>query len=106
VYLFLYRLFKKKYHEELSPYAPQSLWRTARVQNNRQKTRAGSQLNKARKMEMCLNTFCFPFLLVGVVSWGVDCGVSDIPGIYASVKAAACWIDWAASCGLRRPERL
>jgi secreted trypsin-like serine protease len=57
-------------------------------------------------MEMCLNTFCFPFLLVGVVSWGVDCGVSDIPGIYASVKAAACWIDWAASCGLRRPERL
>ena len=29
----------------------------------------------------------------GIVSWGIGCGGSGTPGVYASVAEAACWID-------------
>jgi len=31
---------------------------------------------------------------VGIVAWGVGCG-DEIPGVYANVSQALCFIDWA-----------
>lgn len=31
--------------------------------------------------------------LIGLVSWGIDCGHRDYPGVYARVTAARAWID-------------
>ena len=33
----------------------------------------------------------------GIVAWGIGCG-SDVPGVYAKVSAATCFIDWATKC--------
>ena len=39
---------------------------------------------------------------VGVVAWGIGCGQAGVPGAYADVAKAVCWMDIAASCG--RPD--
>jgi len=34
----------------------------------------------------------------GIVAWGIGCGENGVPGVYADVSEAACWIDMAMSC--------
>lgn len=34
------------------------------------------------------------FVQVGIVAWGIGCG-EQIPGVYANVSQALCFIDWA-----------
>ncbi|CAB0039454.1 unnamed protein product [Trichogramma brassicae] len=33
------------------------------------------------------------YVQVGIVSWGIDCGGPDVPGVYASTLQARAWID-------------
>jgi len=35
---------------------------------------------------------------VGIVAWGIGCGEQGLPGVYADVAKAACWIDYAMTC--------
>lgn len=30
---------------------------------------------------------------VGVVAWGIECGIEDVPGVYANVIRFRSWID-------------
>jgi len=34
----------------------------------------------------------------GIVAWGIGCGEKGVPGVYADVSAAVCWIDYTMSC--------
>ena len=36
--------------------------------------------------------------MAGIISWGIGCGKADIPGVYASVRNALCFIDWDTKC--------
>merc|ERR1711910_210125 len=38
------------------------------------------------------------YVQAGIVAWGIGCGESGTPGVYASVSKALCWIDYAMSC--------
>jgi len=40
------------------------------------------------------------FVQSGLVSWGLGCGQAGVPGVYADVDKAACWVDWEVSCAL------
>ena len=35
--------------------------------------------------------------MAGIVSWGIGCG-DAVPGVYASVRNALCFIDWDTKC--------
>ena len=35
--------------------------------------------------------------MAGIIAWGIGCG-NGIPGVYASVKDALCFIDWDTQC--------
>ena len=37
-------------------------------------------------------------MLTGIISWGIDCGKAGVPGVYASVQKALCFIDYATKC--------
>ncbi|MCP3663431.1 MAG: serine protease, partial [Gammaproteobacteria bacterium] len=34
----------------------------------------------------------------GIVAWGIGCGENGVPGVYADVSQAVCWIDMVMSC--------
>merc|ERR1712147_591957 len=34
----------------------------------------------------------------GIVAWGIGCGENGVPGVYADVSKATCWIDQQISC--------
>ena len=36
--------------------------------------------------------------MTGIISWGINCGKKDVPGVYASVQKALCFIDFATKC--------
>jgi hypothetical protein len=38
------------------------------------------------------------YVQVGIVAWGKGCGQEGIPGVYASIADAYCFINWATSC--------
>ncbi|XP_023349460.1 enteropeptidase [Eurytemora carolleeae] len=38
------------------------------------------------------------YVQVGIVSWGVDCGQKDTPGVYSNLPLAVCWIDNVVMC--------
>ena len=38
------------------------------------------------------------FVLSGITSWGIGCGDEDVPGVYADVSKAICFIDFATKC--------
>ena len=40
----------------------------------------------------------FRHVLVGIISWGVDCGKKNVPGIYASVDHALEFLAWDKIC--------
>jgi len=40
----------------------------------------------------------YTYVQAGVVAWGIGCGEDNVPGVYASVPEAVCWIDYAMSC--------
>ena len=40
----------------------------------------------------------FRYILTGITSWGIDCGKEGVPGVYASVQKALCFIDYATKC--------
>merc|ERR1712080_796364 len=40
----------------------------------------------------------YTYVQAGVVAWGIGCGEDNVPGVYASVAEAVCWIDYAMSC--------
>merc|ERR1719147_574882 len=40
----------------------------------------------------------YTYIQTGVVAWGIGCGENNVPGVYASVSEAVCWIDLAMSC--------
>jgi len=37
------------------------------------------------------------YVQTGIVAWGVGCG-GEVPAVYADVKKAMCFIDWATRC--------
>jgi secreted trypsin-like serine protease len=39
------------------------------------------------------------YVQVGIVAWGIGCG-EQIPGVYANVSQALCFIDWATRYNL------
>ena len=43
------------------------------------------------------NLFVLLLFQVGITSWGIGC-YDDIPGVYADVTKATCFIDWASKC--------
>ena len=38
------------------------------------------------------------YVLAGIVSWGLECGKKDVPGVYADVTQGLCFIDYATKC--------
>jgi len=38
------------------------------------------------------------YVQAGIVAWGIGCGETGTPGVYASVSQAVCWIDYVMSC--------
>jgi len=40
------------------------------------------------------------YVQAGIVSWGLGCGQDGVPGVYADVDNAMCWVDWEVSCAL------
>jgi len=39
------------------------------------------------------------FVQVGIVAWGIGCG-QGVPGVYTSLSAIGCWIDYELKCNL------
>ena len=44
-----------------------------------------------------LKTFFF-LSQTGIIAWGVECGINGVPGVYANVSDALCFIDYATKC--------
>ena len=42
--------------------------------------------------------YCFRYVIAGITAWGMGCGEEDVPGAYAGVADAVCWIHWATYC--------
>ena len=38
------------------------------------------------------------YVQAGIVAWGIGCGENNVPGVYADVSKAVCWIDQQLTC--------
>jgi len=38
------------------------------------------------------------YVQAGIVAWGIGCGENGVPGVYADVSKATCWIDQQITC--------
>merc|ERR1719410_2098775 len=38
------------------------------------------------------------YVQAGIVAWGIGCGENNVPGVYADVSKATCWIDQQLTC--------
>merc|ERR1711971_249510 len=38
------------------------------------------------------------YVQTGIIAWGVECGINGVPGVYANVSDALCFIDYATKC--------
>jgi len=54
---------------------------------------------------VCKNTGG-PWYQAGIVSWGIGCGESSTPAVYANVAKASCWIDEEVKCFLNQEESI
>jgi len=43
------------------------------------------------------------YIQTGIIAWGVECGLA-VPGVYANVSKALCFIDYATRCGTEDPQ--
>merc|ERR1712184_209085 len=43
------------------------------------------------------NNYPTHYVQTGIVAWGIGCG-SEVPGVYADVSQAMCFIDWSTKC--------
>jgi len=43
------------------------------------------------------NSYPTHYVQTGIVAWGIGCG-SEVPGVYADVSQAMCFIDWSTKC--------
>lgn len=48
----------------------------------------------------CLSFLILTHFQTGIVAWGIGCGSAGVPGAYANVAKAVCWIDLVSSCKL------
>ena len=44
------------------------------------------------------------YVQVGIVAWGLECGLPGVPGVYASVPRALCFIKMATFCKVSEAE--
>ena len=35
---------------------------------------------------------------MGITAWGIGCGTTQVPGVYASIPTSLCFIAWASKC--------
>jgi len=40
------------------------------------------------------------YVQTGIIAWGVECGINGVPGVYANVSEALCFIDYATKCAM------
>lgn len=45
----------------------------------------------------CKHTDSDTWIQAGIVSYGIGCGESDMPAVYASVARVSCWLDQQVS---------
>jgi hypothetical protein len=38
------------------------------------------------------------WIQAGITAWGIGCGEENVPGVYASLTEAVCFIDWMTKC--------
>ena len=55
-------------------------------------------INGAFISRMKYASFILRYVLTGIIAWGIDCGKAGVPGVYASVQHALCFIDYATKC--------
>ena len=41
------------------------------------------------------------YVQIGIVALGLECGLPDVPGIYASIPKGLCFIKWGTQCKVR-----
>ena len=46
------------------------------------------------------------YVQIGIVAIGLECGLPDVPGIYASIPQGLCFIKWATQCKVRFKKKL
>ena len=51
---------------------------------------------------MWLKKWYHSYFQTGISSWGLECGLKDVPGVYADVKVGLCFIDYATRCGFNK----
>jgi secreted trypsin-like serine protease len=61
--------------------------------NNYQQTGDNSQALDPRE-----NIPEVSYVQTGIIAWGVECGINGVPGVYANVSDALCFIDYATKC--------